>query len=84
MSAETLWVALRSDLLPVYMAAAPYDGKSHSSATRVVAFSTSYNEVIATGRYCFVRMAFGLVGCPSMATIPVPPLSVSVVVELSM
>ncbi len=45
-SAEPLWIALRSDWLSVHMAAAACDSKIHSSALRMSAFSLSYDEVV--------------------------------------
>ncbi len=41
------WIALRSDWLAVHMVATSCGSKSHSSAMRIVAFSSSYDEVIA-------------------------------------
>ncbi len=46
-SAEPLWIALRSDWLSVQMDAAVYDGRSHSSAMRMATFSSSYDGVKA-------------------------------------
>ncbi len=46
-SAEPLWIALRSDCLSVQMAAAARDSKIHSSAVAMAAFSSSFDEVIA-------------------------------------
>ncbi len=40
-SAEPLWIALRSDWLSVQMVAAACDGRAHSSAMRMAAFSLS-------------------------------------------
>ncbi len=80
-SAEPLWTALRSDWLSVQMAAAASDGESHSSAMRMTAFSSPYDEVIAAPRCCFVRRVVGLAGSPSVTTIPAPPFSVPAVAE---
>ncbi len=52
MSAEPLWIALRSDWLSVHTAAASCVDKSHSSAMRMAAFSSSYVEVKAAPCYC--------------------------------
>ncbi len=46
-SAEPLWIALRSDWLSLYLAAASSDGRSHSSVMCIAAFSTSFDDVIA-------------------------------------
>ncbi len=46
-SAEPLWIALRSDWLSVQVAAVRCYDKSHSSAMRMTAFSSSYDGVIA-------------------------------------
>ncbi len=54
-SAEPLWIAFRSDKQSVQMAAAACDGRSHSSAMRMAAFSSWYDEVKAAPRCCFVR-----------------------------
>ncbi len=54
------------------MAAAAFDGRSHYSAMRMAAFSSSYDEVIAAPRCCFVRRVVGLAGSPSVTTIPTP------------
>ncbi len=69
--------------LSVYMAAALCVGKSHSSAKRIAAFSSSYNEVIAAPRCCFVRRVVGMIGSPSLTTISAPPFSVPAVAEPS-
>ncbi len=61
-SAEPLRIALRGDWMSVQMAAAAYAGTSHSGAMRMVAFSSSYNEVVVTPRCCFVRRVVGLAG----------------------
>ncbi len=74
-SGEPLWIALRSDWLSVQMAAAAWDGKRHSSAMRMAAFSSP--------RCCFVMRVVGLAGSPSVTTIPTPPLSVPAVAEPS-
>ncbi len=55
MSAEPLWVALRSDWLSVETAAAVCSGKSHLISMRMAAFSSSYDEAIAAPRSYFVR-----------------------------
>ncbi len=65
------------------MATAALDGKSHSNARRMTAFSSSYDEVIAVPRCCFVRRVVGLAGCTSVTTIPAPPFSVPAVAEPS-
>ncbi len=76
-SAEPLWIALRSDWLYVQMAVAACDGRSHSSDMRMAAFSSSYDEVKAA------PLVVGLAGSPSVTTIPAPPLSVPAVAEPS-
>ncbi len=81
MSAQPLRIALRSDWLSVQMAAAACDGRSHSSAMHMAAFSSSYDEVKAALRCCFVRRVVGLAGSPSVATIPARPFSVPAVAE---
>ncbi len=82
-SAEPLWIALRSDWLSVQMAAAACDGRSPSSAMRMAAFSSSYDEVKAAPRCCFVRRVVGLAGSPSVTTNPAPSFSVPAVAEPS-
>ncbi len=57
------------------MAAASCDGKIHSSAT----FSTSYDEVIAALRCCFVQRIEGLAWSPSAATYLAPLINVPAV-----
>ncbi len=73
-SAELLW-------LSVQMAAAASDGRSHSSAMRMAAFSSSYDEVKAAPCCCFVRRVVGWAGSPSVTTILVPPFRVPAVAE---
>ncbi len=82
-SAEPLWIALRSDWLSMQMAAPACDGESHSSAMRMAAFSSSYDEVVAAPRCCFERRVGGLAGSPSVTTIPAAPFSVPAVAEPS-
>ncbi len=65
------------------MAAAVCDGKSHSNAMRIFAFSSSYDEAIAAPCCCFIRRVVALLGSPSVATIPEPPISVPAVAEPS-
>ncbi len=54
-----------------------------ASAMRMAAFSSSYDEVIAAPRCCFVRRVVGLAGSPFVTTIPAPPFSVPAVAEPS-
>ncbi len=82
-SAEPLWIALRSDWLSVQIAAAACDVRSHSSAMRMAAFSSSYDEVMAAPRCCVVKRIVGLAGSPSVTTISARPLSVPTVAEPS-
>ncbi len=43
---------------------------------RMAAFSSSYAEVVAAPRCCFVKRVVGLAGSPSFTTRPAPPFSV--------
>ncbi len=61
------------------MATASSDGRSHSSAMGIAAFSSSYDEVIAASRICIVRRGEELTGSPSVTTIPAPPFCVPAV-----
>ncbi len=79
-SAEPLWITLRSDWLSVQMAAAACDGRVQSSGLRMAAFSSLYDEVIAAPRCCFVRRGVVLAGSPLVTTIPAPAFSIPVVV----
>ncbi len=81
-STEPLWIAFKSDWLSVHMAATVCDGKSHSSAMRMAAFSSPYDEVIGAPHCCFVRGSCGFQGL--FATIPAPPFSVSAVAKPSL
>ncbi len=63
------------------MAVVSCDGKSHSSAIQIDAFSLSSAEEIAAVRSCFARMVMGLAGSPSVNTSPAPSLSAPVVAE---
>ncbi len=65
------------------MVAVACDGRSHSSAMRKAAFSSSYDEVKVALCCCFVRRVVGLAGSPSVTTIPAPLLSVPAVDEPS-
>ncbi len=69
--------------LSVQMAAAACDGRSHSSAMSMATFSSSYDEVVAAPRCCFVKKVVGLAGSPSVTTIPMPPRSVPAAAEPS-
>ncbi len=82
-SVEPHWIASRNDWLSLQMAAAACDGKNHSSAMRMAAFSSSYNEVIAAPHCCVVMRVVGLVGSTSVSTIPVPQFSAPAVAEPS-
>ncbi len=82
-SAEPLWIVLRSDWLPMQMAAAICNGKIHSSAMHMAAFSSSYDEEVAAPRCSFVKRVVGSVGSLSVTTIPTPPLSVPAVADPS-
>ncbi len=65
------------------MATASSDGRSHSSAKGIAAFSLSYDEVIDVSRVCFVKRVAELARSPSVTTIPAPPFCVPAVAELS-
>ncbi len=77
-SAEPLWVVLRSDCLSVHMVAASCDGKGHSGAMRIAVSFTLYDEVVAAPRCCFVRRVVWLSGSPPVTTILEPPFINSV------
>ncbi len=76
-SAESAWIAFRSDWMSVHMAAASCDGKIHSRA----AFSALYDEVITALRCCFVQRIEGLEGSLSAATNPAPLINVPAVAD---
>ncbi len=67
---SVIGAALDRDWLSVHMAAAWCDGKRHSNA-----FSSSYDEVIAAPRCCFVRRIVEMTGSPSVTIVLAPPLS---------
>ncbi len=56
LSTEPLWISLRSNGLSVQVAAATCDDESLSSAMRIATSSSSYDEVIAAPRCCFVKV----------------------------
>ncbi len=65
------------------MAMASSDGRSHSSAMGIAAFSLSHDEVIAASRVYFVRRGGELTGSHSVITIPATPFSVPAFAEPS-